>query len=199
MTAEASILPRRTSRASIPLLSTHFRIFIAFVSTCFIPMVLRFVYDGTPQGVGLAAVVLVISGTTLMTGRSFRATSDKNIELKVRTEHLAEQLQREKAAAEEARAAAEQARSVAEQARQAAETANRGKTQFFSAASQRFSLGQRHLAGEGPARAEADAAAFEMVLDQPEELGRSMLDDLDRQIFSWRLIFLRSVLFGWNG
>ena len=120
---------------SIPLLSTHFRIFIAFVSTCFIPMVLRFVYDGTPQGVGLAAVVLVIYGTTLMTGRSFRATSDKNIELKVRTEHLAEQLQREKAAAEQARAAAEQARSVAEQARQAAETANRGKTQFFSAAS----------------------------------------------------------------
>jgi signal transduction histidine kinase len=113
---------------AIPLLSSQYRIFVTFVVLCFVPMVLRVATDPSPQGLALAGVILVIFGMTVLMGTYFRVASDRIIEFKVRTEHLAEQLQREKAAAEEARA-------VAEAARQAAETANRGKTQFFSAAS----------------------------------------------------------------
>jgi signal transduction histidine kinase len=113
---------------AIPLLSTHYRIFAAFGLLCFVPMVLRVATDPSPQGPALAGLIVVIFVLTMLMGRFFRLSSDKIIEFKVRSEHLAAQLQREKAAAEEARA-------VAEQARQAAETANRGKTQFFSAAS----------------------------------------------------------------
>jgi signal transduction histidine kinase len=120
---------------SIPLLTMRYRMFLAFAGLCFVPMVLRIATDPAPQGLALAGVMVVIFGMTVMMGTYFRAVSDQTMELKVRTEHLAAQLQREKAAAEQARAAAEQARRLAEEARQAAETANRGKTQFFSAAS----------------------------------------------------------------
>ena len=73
---------------------------------------------------------------------------------------------------------------------------------------ERFGLRQRDLAGKRSAIAEADAAPLEMVLDQPEELGRGVLDDMNHKRgitrrgqtrFSCFLIPMRSRLFGWNG
>jgi len=54
-------------------------------------------------------------------GRTYRDALSQAIGLKQQTEHLAEQLKREKA--------------IADEARRSAETANRAKTQFFAAAS----------------------------------------------------------------
>jgi two-component system, sensor histidine kinase len=84
-------------------------------------MVLRIATAGGEHSLPLAGVIVVIFGMTVMMGTYFRATYDRVLALKVRTEQLAVQLQREKAAADDAK--------------HAAEGANRAKTQFFSAAS----------------------------------------------------------------
>jgi signal transduction histidine kinase len=107
---------------SVQLLATQPTLFIAFVSTVLLPIVVRVATDTSqPWHWQLALVLGLLFAITLLMGRTYRDALSQAILLKQHTEHLAEQLKREKAAADEAR--------------RAAETANRAKTQFFAAAS----------------------------------------------------------------
>jgi signal transduction histidine kinase/CheY-like chemotaxis protein len=69
----------------------------------------------------LAGALLLVFGANAVLGRTYRDALSQAIKLKQQTAHLAEQLKREKA--------------IADEARRSAETANRAKTQFFAAAS----------------------------------------------------------------
>ena len=106
---------------SLPLLAGQGRIFTAFISLAFLPLVARIALGGEPHSLVLAGILLLIFATTVLLGRDYRRSFDRLVELKERTQHLLEQLQIEKAAADAAR--------------RDAETANRAKTQFFAAAS----------------------------------------------------------------
>ena len=106
---------------AIPLLASHYRIYFAFTSLCFVPVTLRVALPGDPDALGLAVVLALIFIMTSMLARSYRRVFEQAISLKVGTERLAAQLQVQKTAADEAR--------------RVAEAANRAKTQFFSAAS----------------------------------------------------------------
>ncbi|WP_430420868.1 ATP-binding response regulator [Methylibium petroleiphilum] len=106
---------------SITLMASQHRAFFAFISLCFVPTILRIATLGSTDNLLLAGVLSLVFLMTTILGRAYRRTFDRAIELKVRTEMLAVQLQTEKAAADEAK--------------RAAETANRAKTQFFAAAS----------------------------------------------------------------
>jgi signal transduction histidine kinase/CheY-like chemotaxis protein len=106
---------------SIPLLATQYRMFFAFISLCFVPTIARVATIGGTDGLELAGVLVLTFAMTAVLGRYYRQAFDKVIALKVRSEHLLEQLREEKAAAD--------------LARQEAEVANRAKTQFFAAAS----------------------------------------------------------------
>lgn len=106
---------------AIPLMASQMLSFLIFISLCFVPTIVRIATLGTPDSMALAGVLTLVFVMTALLGRIFRRTFDRAIELKVRTEKLAVQLQVEKSAADEAR--------------RAAEIANRAKTQFFAAAS----------------------------------------------------------------
>ncbi|WP_428425330.1 ATP-binding response regulator [Methylibium sp.] len=106
---------------AIPLMASQHLAFFAFISLCFVPTIVRIATLGTTDTLLLAGVLSLVFIMTTVLGRAYRRTFDRAIELKVRTELLAAQLQLEKAAADEAK--------------RAAETANRAKTQFFAAAS----------------------------------------------------------------
>lgn len=106
---------------AIPLMASQHRPFFAFISLCFVPTIVRIATGGSTDALMLAGVLSLVFIMTAVLGRIYRRTFDRAIELKVRTEMLAVQLQTEKAAADEAK--------------RAAETANRAKTQFFAAAS----------------------------------------------------------------
>jgi signal transduction histidine kinase/CheY-like chemotaxis protein len=106
---------------SITLMASQHRAFFAFISLCFVPTIVRIATLGSTDDLLLAGVLSLVFLMTTILGRAYRRTFDRAIELKVRTEMLAVQLQAEKAAADEAK--------------RAAETANRAKTQFFAAAS----------------------------------------------------------------
>lgn len=108
---------------AIPLLASQPRVFLGFISLAFLPTILRLATPGegdSDSGV-LAGVVSLTFLMTALLGRTYRHAFENAVQLKLRTEQLAEQLQAEKA--------------VAEAARRTAEAANRAKTQFFSAAS----------------------------------------------------------------
>jgi signal transduction histidine kinase len=107
---------------SVQLLAAQPTLFIAFISIVLLPIIARVATDvAQPWHWQLALVLGLLFAVTLLMGRTYRDALSQAIVLKQQTEHLAEQLKREKA--------------LAEEARRAAETANRAKTQFFAAAS----------------------------------------------------------------
>jgi signal transduction histidine kinase len=107
---------------SVQLLAAHSRLFIAFISMVWVPVIARVASDtGQPWHWQFALVLLFVFMANALLGRTYRDALSQAITLKQQTEHLAEQLKREKAAADEAR--------------RAAEAATRAKTQFFAAAS----------------------------------------------------------------
>ena len=107
---------------SVQLLAPHPRLFIAFISTVWVPVIARVASDtGQPWHWQFALVLLVVFLANALLGRTYRDALSQAIALKQQTQHLADQLKREKAAADEAR--------------RAAEAATRAKTQFFAAAS----------------------------------------------------------------
>jgi two-component system, sensor histidine kinase len=107
---------------SVQLLATQPTLFIAFVSLVLLPIIARVATDTSqPWHWQLGGVLALLFAITLVMGRTYRDSLSQAIGLKQQTEHLAEQLKREKA--------------VADEARHVAETASRAKTQFFAAAS----------------------------------------------------------------
>jgi signal transduction histidine kinase/HPt (histidine-containing phosphotransfer) domain-containing protein/DNA-binding NarL/FixJ family response regulator len=113
---------------AIPLLASRFRLLLAFCAAAFVPAVGRIAMEGTPASLGLAGIIVLIFGMTVLMGRNFRHAFDTVIRLKVHNENLVGQLGAEKAAAEAARQQAEAARELAE-------AANRSKSDFFATAS----------------------------------------------------------------
>jgi signal transduction histidine kinase len=110
------------SFASVQLLAPQPALFTAFTSIVLLPIVVRVASDSAqPWHWQLALVLVLLFAITLVMGRTYRDALAQAIGLKQQTEHLAAQLRREKAGADEAR--------------RTAETANRAKTQFFAAAS----------------------------------------------------------------
>ncbi|MEN9629846.1 MAG: hypothetical protein RJA10_3074, partial [Pseudomonadota bacterium] len=108
--------------ASVQLLSSQPRVFLAFVSVVLLPMILRVVSDAQhPWHWQLGVLLTIVFGITVLMGRTYGSALGQAIALKARTDELAGQLRVEMAAAE--------------QARRAAEAASRAKTQFFAAAS----------------------------------------------------------------
>lgn len=108
--------------ASVQLLATQQRLFIAFTCLVLVPAILRIATDTTQawhwQLAGILCLQFLI---VLIMGRMQRSALDQVIHLKSRTDKLAAQLRVEMAATESAR--------------RAAEAASRAKTQFFAAAS----------------------------------------------------------------
>jgi signal transduction histidine kinase len=108
--------------ASVQLLATQQKLYIAFVCLLLLPACLRIATDTTqPWHWQLAGILVLQFIALLVMGRVQRSALDQVIGLKARTEQLAAQLREEMAAAESAR--------------RAAEAASRAKTQFFAAAS----------------------------------------------------------------
>jgi two-component system, sensor histidine kinase len=107
---------------SVQLLAAQPMLFVAFTSVVLVPIIVRVATDTAEAWHWQLALVLgLLFLITLLLGRTYRDALSQAIVLKQRTEHLAEQLKQEKAAADEAR--------------RAAEAANRAKSQFFAAAS----------------------------------------------------------------
>jgi signal transduction histidine kinase/CheY-like chemotaxis protein len=107
---------------SVQLLAAQPALFIIFISIVLLPIIVRVASDSTqPWHWQLAVVLGLVFAITYLMGRTYRDALGQAIELKQHTEHLADQLKREK--------------SIADDARRLAETANRAKTQFFAAAS----------------------------------------------------------------
>lgn len=105
----------------IPVLSIQPRLYLAFASLCFLPLVARIASVGDLYHYQLAGeLVLIISLTTVL-ANSYRQALRRAIELKVQADELIVRLRVETLAAESAR--------------REAEIANRAKTQFFTAAS----------------------------------------------------------------
>ena len=108
--------------ASVQLLATQPRAFVAFTSLVLVPTIVRVASDDTqPWRWQLSAILAILFGITVLMGRTYGGALGQAIRLKARTDELAAQLRIEKAEADEAR--------------RAAEAASRAKTQFFAAAS----------------------------------------------------------------
>jgi two-component system, sensor histidine kinase len=107
--------------ASVPVLSTQPRLFLAYASLCLLPLVLRIALSGGLDAYQLAGELFVIISLTTVLANSYRQTLQRAIDLKVQADELAAKLRIETLAAEAAR--------------REAEIANRAKTQFFTAAS----------------------------------------------------------------
>jgi signal transduction histidine kinase len=107
--------------AAVPVLSTQPRLFLGFVSLCFLPLVVRIASAGTVANWQLAGELLLIITLTTVLARYYRQALQRAIDLKLQADGLAVQLRVEKQAADTAR--------------HQAEVANRAKTQFFTAAS----------------------------------------------------------------
>ena len=108
--------------AAVPVLSTQPRMFLGFVSLCFLPLVVRVVSSGNDvYRYELAGELLLIIGLITLLARYHREALRRIIELKLHGDGLLARLRVEKRAAEDAR--------------REAEVANRAKTQFFTAAS----------------------------------------------------------------
>ena len=131
--------------ASVQLLSTQPRVFLAFLCVLLLPTVVRVASD--PQLTWrwqLAGVMVLLFAITWLLGRHFAAALHQAIVLKTRTEELASQLQVEKAQAE---------------------AASRAKTQFFAAASHdlRQPLHAMALFGEALRLRSKDAEALRLI------------------------------------
>jgi signal transduction histidine kinase len=108
--------------ASVQLLATQQRLYIAFVCLLMLPAIVRIATDTTqPWHWQLAGILVLQFIALLVMGRVQRSALDQVIRLKAHSEKLAVQLRTEMG--------------VSEQARRAAEAASRAKTQFFAAAS----------------------------------------------------------------
>jgi signal transduction histidine kinase/CheY-like chemotaxis protein len=108
--------------ASVQLLATQQRLYIAFVCLLMLPAIVRIATDTTqPWHWQLAGILALQFIALLVMGRVQRSALDQVIRLKAHSEKLAAQLRTEMG--------------VSEQARRAAEAASRAKTQFFAAAS----------------------------------------------------------------
>ncbi|MBN8509666.1 MAG: hybrid sensor histidine kinase/response regulator [Burkholderiales bacterium] len=108
--------------ASVQLLATQQKLYIAFVCVLLLPAMARIASDTDyPWHWQLAGILGLQFVALLVMGRVQRSALDQMIELKARTEQLAAQLAVEKA--------------EADAARREAEAASRAKTQFFAAAS----------------------------------------------------------------
>jgi signal transduction histidine kinase len=107
---------------AVQILSLHQRLFFAFISLVWLPVIVRVASDTSqPWHWQFALALLLVFLANALLGRTYRDALARAIGLKQQTEHLAEQLKCEKA--------------VADEARRVAETASRAKTQFFAAAS----------------------------------------------------------------
>ena len=108
--------------ASVQLLATQSRVFLAFISLVLTPTIVRVASDtDQPFHLQLAVVLTLMFCITVLMARTYSSALGQAIALKSRTDELALKLRTEKV--------------VAEEARRAAEAANRAKTQFFAAAS----------------------------------------------------------------
>ena len=108
--------------ASVQLLATQQRLYIAFVCVLMLPAIVRIATDTTqPWHWQLAGILGLQFVALLVMGRVQRSALDQVIRLKAHGETLAAQLQAEMG--------------ISESARRAAEAASRAKTQFFAAAS----------------------------------------------------------------
>lgn len=108
--------------ASVQLLATQQKLYIAFICVLLLPAIVRIATDTSqPWHWQLAGILSLQFVALLVMGRVQRSALDQVIGLKARTEQLAAQLAVEKA--------------EADAARRAAEAASRAKTQFFAAAS----------------------------------------------------------------
>ena len=107
---------------AVQLLSTQWRVFIAFICIVLLPTIVRVATDTSQPGhVMLALILVILFGTTVLMAHTSRTALGQAVRLKSRTDEMALQLRVEKA--------------DAEAARREAEAANRAKTQFFAAAS----------------------------------------------------------------
>ncbi|HEU4459816.1 MAG TPA: ATP-binding protein [Methylibium sp.] len=106
---------------AIQLLAWTYRVFIGFLSLCFVPLIARVLLSGDADRIALTVLLIVSYMMALALAWTYRRVFERAIVLKVRNERLAAQLKVEK--------------QIADEARQVAETANRAKTQFFAAAS----------------------------------------------------------------
>ncbi len=108
--------------ASVQLLATQWRVFLAFLALVLLPTLARIATDDNePWHLQLALVLSLMFAMTLVMGRTYSTALGYALRLKARTEELADQLRAQVV--------------VAEEARRTAEAANRAKTQFFAAAS----------------------------------------------------------------
>ncbi|MGL6109446.1 MAG: ATP-binding response regulator [Rubrivivax sp.] len=108
--------------ASVQLLATQQRLFIAFTCLVLVPAILRIATDTSqPWHWQLAGILSLQFVIVLIMGRAQRSALDQVIHLKAHTDQLAAQLRVEMG--------------VSESARRAAEAASLAKTQFFAAAS----------------------------------------------------------------
>jgi signal transduction histidine kinase/CheY-like chemotaxis protein len=108
--------------ASVQLLATQQRLYIAFVCLLLLPAMLRIITDTTqPWHWQLAGILGLQFIALLVMGRVQRSALDQVIRLKAHSEKLAAQLH--------------QQMGIADDARRAAEAASLAKTQFFAAAS----------------------------------------------------------------
>lgn len=106
---------------SIQLLANQRRVFLAFAGASLLPTSARLAYGQGAAGIELGLLILLFFAMSALMARNYKKVYDNLVDLKIRTELLAEQLRRQMV--------------VAEAARQEAEVANRAKTQFFAAAS----------------------------------------------------------------
>jgi len=108
--------------ASVQLLATQQKLYIAFVCVLLVPAIVRIATDTSqPWHWQLAGILVLQFIALLVMGRVQRSALDQVIRLKAHSEKLALQLHHEMG--------------VSEQARRTAEAASRAKTQFFAAAS----------------------------------------------------------------
>lgn len=95
---------------SVQLLSTQWRVFLAFISLVLVPTILRVATDtGQPGHWQLAGILTLLFGITVLMARTAGSALGQAIRLKSRTDALALQLRVEKAEADAARRAAEAA------------------------------------------------------------------------------------------
>ena len=136
---------------AIPVLATQPRVFLAYSSLCFVPMVGRILSLGGDYNLQLAGVLVLIFGLTTLLTRNYRQALQRIIELKLRADELLTQLRMEKQAADAARLEAE--------------VANRAKTQFLGAASHdlRQPLHAMGLFAEALRQRTHDAAVADLV------------------------------------
>ncbi len=160
---------------SVQLLAAQPLLFISFTSIVLVPIIVRVATDTAEAWHWQLALVLgLLFVITLVLGRTYRDALSQAIVLKQQTEHLAEQLKREKA--------------VADEARRAAEAATRAKTQFFAAASHDLrqplhamglfaeALRQRSAQGQGDPEVSSLVNSINQSVDALEGLFGELLD-----------------------